>query len=227
MNHLHLNPHSQRLLVGNPARTHGPPYEFSPCTRCACCTGSTQRGGPLLASCLTHVLCTYKLLHGAWDTCLESQSPTWTSSYFEVFTLFLETLVLLATMFIFSHGSHSESWASWLGCQCSFPEDSKILCAYQFLFFRAFHFSNQGSEEGHPWSGYNRFSYTFTRGPRLPGHPYYHLNQRTTLKTLVGQMKSASLIKKYIHAMKIRHYALKEHSWDVIDLGGCTVDAVI
>lgn len=105
-------PSSQRLLVGNPARTHGPPYEFSPCTRCACCTGSTQRGGPLLASCLTHVLCTYKLLHGAWDTCLESQSPTWTSSYFEVFTLFLETLVLLATMFISSHGSHSESWAS-------------------------------------------------------------------------------------------------------------------
>ena len=34
-------------------------------------------GGAPATSCLAHMLCAYKLLHGYWVTCIESQSLTW------------------------------------------------------------------------------------------------------------------------------------------------------
>lgn len=60
-------------------------YSPTPCTA-LCPTAQAPLGmaGPLGASCLTCMLCPYKLLHGSWVTCLESQSPTWTPSYLEV-----------------------------------------------------------------------------------------------------------------------------------------------
>lgn len=97
--------------VGNPARRRGltwTPPDLQPHFMHRVVvphrTALLGMAGPQGAFGLTHLLVhtNFSMAPGS----LESQSPTWTLYYLEEITLFLETLVLFATIFVSSQRSH-------------------------------------------------------------------------------------------------------------------------